>query len=175
MKIINNVIVILAVSFGLYHLMVYQYDKGYYKRNYGNLSGGYTSLSQFEKDLECLTLNIYMEGGIESIEGKLAIGVVTVNRLNSRKYGDTLCRVVYAKNQFSWTMNTPQNTKNLKYINREQYKISHDVAKKIIIEKFTINNLRNSLHYHGDYIATPVWAKNKKVSAKIGRHIFYEN
>ena len=48
-----------------------------------------------EKDHECLAKNIYYEAGIENEHGKYAVAQVTINRLKSGRWGDTVCKVVY--------------------------------------------------------------------------------
>ena len=53
------------------------------------------------KDLDCLARNIYYEAGLESEEGKVAVGLVTINRSNDEKYPHTICGVVNQKTVFS--------------------------------------------------------------------------
>ena len=52
-------------------------------------------------DLDCLARNIYYEAGLESEEGKVAVGLVTINRSNDEKYPHTICGVVNQKTVFS--------------------------------------------------------------------------
>lgn len=158
---------VLQVSLFQYYRILNQKPESYYNT-------GYSSLSQLDKDIRCLADNIYMEAGIESIEGKLAVAAVTMNRVNSKLFENSVCGVVYSKYQFSWTMNNPKNQNNYKHKNWEQYQDSITIAKRVIIEKYTIPSLKeNVLWYHADYIDTPVWAKNMKFVCKIGRHKFY--
>lgn len=171
-KILNSAIILTILFYGITALYEYQYQRSY-ESKVGRVEG-YKSLTRFETDIECLTYNILMEAGIESIEGKLAVGVVTMNRLKSKQYGNSVCAVVYSRNQFSWTINTPKNLYNLKHINKEQLSVSKDVAKKILIEKYSIPSLDKALFYHADYIDIPYWAKNKTRLVKIGQHTFYE-
>jgi spore germination cell wall hydrolase CwlJ-like protein len=55
------------------------------------------------RDLKCLAQNIFFEAGTESMLGKIAVGQVTVNRVKIGHWGETVCDVVHAKDQFSWT------------------------------------------------------------------------
>jgi spore germination cell wall hydrolase CwlJ-like protein len=50
-----------------------------------------------EKDIECLARNIYFEAGSEPLEGKVAVGVVTLNRMRDPRYPSTICAVVNQK------------------------------------------------------------------------------
>ena len=46
------------------------------------------------KELKCLSKNIYFEAGSEPIEGKVAVGLVTLNRVNDGRFGSSVCDVV---------------------------------------------------------------------------------
>ena len=48
-----------------------------------------------EKELLCMAKNIFFEAAIESTAGKLAVAQVTLNRVNSKYYPNTVCGVVY--------------------------------------------------------------------------------
>ena len=47
-----------------------------------------------QSDLECLAKNIYYESASEPEEGKVAVGLVTINRSNSGNFPTTICGVV---------------------------------------------------------------------------------
>jgi len=49
------------------------------------------------KELMCLARNIFFEAGSEPVEGKVAVGVVTLNRLQDGRFGRSLCGVVDQK------------------------------------------------------------------------------
>ena len=53
------------------------------------------------KELNCLAKNIYYEAGNESLEGKVAVGVVTLNRVNDGRFGDSVCDVVHKRTVIS--------------------------------------------------------------------------
>jgi spore germination cell wall hydrolase CwlJ-like protein len=46
------------------------------------------------KDVDCLTKNIYYEAGGEPEEGKVAVAMVTINRVRDGRFGKTICSVV---------------------------------------------------------------------------------
>jgi spore germination cell wall hydrolase CwlJ-like protein len=46
------------------------------------------------KELACLARNIFFEAGAEPIEGKVAVGVVTLNRVQDGRFGRGVCGVV---------------------------------------------------------------------------------
>lgn len=46
------------------------------------------------KDIDCLAKNIYYEAGMEPEEGKVAVAMVTINRVRDGRFGKTICSVV---------------------------------------------------------------------------------
>ena len=50
-----------------------------------------------KKDEECLARNIYHEAANEPEEGKVAVGVVTLNRVKDSRFGSSICSVVHQK------------------------------------------------------------------------------
>jgi len=120
-----------------------------------------------DRDIECLTKNIYYEAGVEDRTGKYAVGHITMNRLNAGHWGKSVCEVVYSKNQFSWT-----RLKKLHKPDREKWNESLMIAYDVL-KGYRVQSLNDSLFYHADYIKTPHWADPAKQIAQIGRHIFY--
>ena len=133
------------------------------------------TLEMRERQLACLSKNIYHEAGSEPFEGKAAVAQVTINRANSGSFSGDICKVIYQKNivyakvlcQFSWVCDREVA---FKPVNKAAYAESEAVAKKVLLEGFTLPSLKNALYFHGDYI-NPNWGK--KPVAHIGRHIFY--
>lgn len=126
-----------------------------------------------ERQLACLARNIYYEAGSEPFEGMVAVAQVTLNRMESGKFPNDVCEVVYQKNglmcQFSWYCINPNNS--VRPINSKEFEESMTVAKKVLLEGFRLPSLTTALYFHGDYI-DPKW--NRKRITQIGRHIFYE-
>lgn len=131
-------------------------------------SGIKLTLSNEEK--KCLAKNIFFEAGIEPIEGKIAVAQVTMNRLETNRWGDNVCSVVYARKQFSWTLEKKKvNEKPSGPLWKESM-----IALEKFIQGYRIVGLENSRHYHADYIKKPYWVKKKRTVETIGQHIFYE-
>lgn len=133
------------------------------------------------KDIECLARNIYYESGAESLEGKIAVAVVTINRSNDKRFGSSsLCGVIHARTnigkgvivcQFSWTCGTKKSIKK----DSEHWKSSKKVAENIARGDYSEYSYkyRKALFFHA-ISAKPSWAHTKRVVARIGNHIFYE-
>lgn len=128
-----------------------------------------------ERQLACLARNIYYEAGSEPFEGKVAVAQVTLNRMESGKFPDDVCQVIYQKNifyekvvcQFSWYCDREAT---IRPIHKGNYDESMEAAKKVLLEGFRLPSIKDALFYHADYV-NPGWKKERV--AKIGRHIFY--
>jgi len=139
------------------------------------LPAGYVSAAERTRDLECLTRNIYWEASSEPFESKTGVAQVTINRMNSGKFPNSVCGVVYQKNifyekvvcQFSWFC---ENNYKTRPVDAVAWKESEEVAKKVLLENFRLASLRDALFYHATTIS-PGWRKEKL--ATLGNHIFY--
>lgn len=120
-----------------------------------------------KSDVDCLARNIYYEAGTESDVGKYAVGQVTVNRVRTGYWGKTVCGVVYAPAQFSWTLQ-----KRLPAPDAKLYSHCREVA-ETVLDGYGVEGLDSSLFYHADYIRTPTWADVNHRVRQIGQHIFY--
>lgn len=129
-----------------------------------------------QHDIKCLTLNIFHEARSESKAGQRAVASVTLNRVASKHYPNTICDVVYEKRwdrirkryvgAFSWTeFDQPPKLKSKAW--HRAWKIA-EVAYKEKDKKL----LKGAVFYHANYIK-PSWARKKKPVARIGSHIFY--
>jgi hypothetical protein len=117
-------------------------------------------------DEECLAKNVFYEAGVESVEGKFAVAQVTINRLKKGTWGNSICRVVHAPKQFSWT---------LRKHHEKPRGISWDESRAVasaVLNGTRVVPLRTATHYHADYVQ-PRWAKAVAKIQQIGRHIFY--
>lgn len=117
-----------------------------------------------EKDVLCLAKNIYHEARGESYKGQLAVAVVTLNRVNSKKYSNNICDVVYERKQFSWTLLKKRNITDMKAWNTANSVAIDAISKYNELKQF------KATHYHHVSI-NPRWKLTK--IAKIGNHIFY--
>lgn len=120
----------------------------------------------FDKtEFKCLVKNIYYEARGEPILGQEAVALVTINRAKSTAFKTSnICDTVYAKYQFSWTLN-----KKLKVTDNDAWKRAEEIAYKVLSGNTSLKNF-NATHFHAIYV-NPGWGKTKK--AKIGKHIFY--
>jgi spore germination cell wall hydrolase CwlJ-like protein len=146
------------------------------KQRTGQNNADIVSIKTIEKQLDCLAINVYREAGHEPFEGKVGVAQVTMNRVKDGRFGSDVCGVVFQKNvvmekvvcQFSWACNSVHRNRP---INKEAYNESYAVARKVLLENFRLDILKDALYFHAVYI-NPQWNLDK--IGKIGQHIFYK-
>ena len=123
--------------------------------------------------IDCLADNIYHEAGYEPDQGKIAVALVTMNRVQDPRYPKDICSVVKQKIkytcQFTWFCQD-------KYTNRQKtaYEESRDIALHVYANYEKIKDFTNgALFYHADYV-NPHWRGLERTTV-IGRHIFYKD
>ena len=121
-----------------------------------------------KSDLYWMTMNIYYEAGVEPENGKYAVAQVTLNRLRTRQWGDSICSVVYSKAQFSWTLK-----KKLHKPQGDAWLESRWVAHTVLAQNIRVAPLQDATYYHADYV-NPKWAKTVAKIQQVGTHIFYK-
>jgi spore germination cell wall hydrolase CwlJ-like protein len=126
----------------------------------------YKNTTHTQQDIACLAKNIYFESRGESFMGMLHVAKVTLNRVDHNTLFDkTICKVVYAKKQFSWT-NQAAHIKD-----SVAWRTAQILAKGILSGHILVPNT-TALYFHTKQVK-PNWAKHKTVVATIGNHIFY--
>ncbi len=128
-------------------------------------SGGIESGDSYydTDDLFWMSRVIFAESGNESLEGKIAVGNVVLNRVASPSYPDTLLGVLSQQNQFSTYKNgaLADRTPNTMSI----------IAAKLVLDGAVVEGLETATHFD---TGGSTWAsKNKTVLAVIGGHYFY--
>ena len=142
-------------------------------------------------ELLCLQKNIYFESRDQSVEGMIGVAWVTFNRVESPRFRNTICEVVYRARtngrgepirnrcQFSWycdgKSDEPDYTNKLEY---EAWVLSGKIAKAMILactmdfhaEECPEDVTHGSVFYHNDTV-NPEWTHVKTV--KIDNHQYY--
>jgi spore germination cell wall hydrolase CwlJ-like protein len=122
------------------------------------------------EEKRCLALNIYFEARGEPQEGQMAVAHVTLNRVQSRRFPNSICEVVYQPYQFSWThIKRSHIPYNRAAWNRAKYIAEVAIDWHKVGEDFS----QGALFYHADYVR-PYWADRFDETVRIGKHIFYQ-
>jgi spore germination cell wall hydrolase CwlJ-like protein len=130
------------------------------------LNTTYQTVKATNAEILCLAKNIYYEARGEPVRGKIAVAQVTLNRVTHRtEFQSSICGVVYAKDQFSWTRERHKEPRG------EVWREAQALAKAVIIGTVHLPEFR-ALYFH-NLTVSPRWNKTKELVARIGNHIFY--
>lgn len=129
----------------------------------------------------CLASNIYWESRNQSLGGKVAVGQVVLNRVDSERFPDTICTVVKQTKfypsgnidlhdcQFSWYCDGKSDVPLEK--EKDVYEESFRLAVKLL-ENRPMDFTEGAVHYHSDKVV-PYWAESMIQTTRIDNHIFY--
>ena len=115
------------------------------------------------RNVTCLALNIYHEARGSSRLDQLGVASVTLNRVDSKRWPDTVCGVVYQPWAFSWTMDSLSD----KPYNKEAYKKAKEIANGMIVGQ--LQRVTRANHYYNPTHASPKWSVGKPYKI-IGSH-----
>lgn len=144
-----------------------------------------------EKEIDCMAKNIYFEARDQIIKGQISVALVTINRVRSKRFPNTICEVVKQANRdkngniiinkchFSWYCDGLSD----KPKDKLAWKISKLIARSVLKqpgafikyygEKWNITDfLGGATHYHRVDV-NPYWNRNMLKIARIGDHVFY--
>lgn len=123
----------------------------------------------------CLSQAVYFEARSEALEGQLAVAQVVLNRVQDRRYPDTICGVVFQGEhrrhacQFSFACDgLPDRPRNA-----QAWTIAKSIS-HIALNDYWNDVTSLSTHYHADYVS-PYWEDLLDEQVQVGRHIFYRD
>ncbi len=123
---------------------------------------------------ECLARAVYFEARGESELGQLAVAKVILNRVNSSKFPNNICGVVYQgshrKNSCQFSFACDGQADVPKY--GKPWRKAKLVAKRALSGSNDLRVISTAMFYHADYVK-PKWAGAMDRLIKIGSHIFY--
>lgn len=168
-----------------YNMLMVSESKADTKFTYQKTVNAYTI-----EDVECLAKNIFFEAGTESMSGKLAVGLVTLNRVKSTKYPNDVCGVVtqgpiskwHLENsgkevplrhrcQFSWYCDGKSDKITPKKRESVNFQDSLKAAYKVLSGQYD-GLVEDATHYHATYV-DPFWRYRLIFIKQIDRHKFY--
>lgn len=141
-----------------------------------SLSSTSLASSKNWSESDCLALNIYFEARSEPIEGQLSVALVTLNRVKSKDYPNSICEVVKQYKQFSWYWDgkSDRPTEQLAWHQSQsmaKYLISHFNEFDGAIEFMDVTN--GSIWYYNPEIVIPYWHDDSMITTRrIGNHLF---
>ena len=126
----------------------------------------------------CLAQNVYFEASIEHRVGKSAVAHVTLNCVQSARYPDSVCDVVWQHRQFSWTQDGRSDRIPLyDGLRRERPWVFDAWVDSVEVAVAAMTGASDDLtdgadFYYAHRLVTPYWSRSFTVAAVIGNHTF---
>ena len=154
----------------------------------------YAPLSyDYVDEVKCLAQNIYFEARDQTIKGQIAVALVTLNRVESRQFPNTICKVIHQasrysngklkkhKCHFSWYCDGKSDIPR----DRIAWKVSKTIARAMLRrtganikhfgKKWDMKDFLNGAKYYHRIDVNPYW-NNKMIKVMtIGDHIFWKD
>lgn len=114
------------------------------------------------------------EARSEGSEGMQAVINVMQNRVNDRRFPNSLAGVATQRKQFSAFNENDPNRAQLDAVDDSDHNFVEAIrlAAAAMLDDLT-DITEGATHYHNKHILPPAWTVGAIVSAKIGSHIFY--
>lgn len=137
------------------------------------------------KEFECMRTNMYYEArNQKSDEAYIAVGYTVLNRVESKRYPNSICGVVQQarrdsngtpirnKCQFSWYCDGKPDVPNLaNVLERRAWERAAELA-AVVMRNEVDNPIGTATMYHATYV-NPYWKSAYHKVATIETHIFY--
>lgn len=123
-----------------------------------------SSYAYTPRDKECLERAMFFESNRSSQDGLVAVGTVVMNRLDSGKWGNSICSVVGQKNQFApGVLSRPMRSAALPDV---------QAAADAVLKGERNPKVKNAMYFHTAGLRFPY--KNMHYTVVAGGNAFYE-
>ena len=124
----------------------------------------------------CLSEALYYEARGEGKEGQKAVAEVILRRVQSGKYGNSICSVVYeganrSGCQFSFACNGQMAARR----SAGAWRNAQALAARILTGEERLRGITGSAMYFHAISVAPGWSNTLTPTAQVGNHIFYSN
>ena len=133
-----------------------------------------------QTEQSALACNIFWEASshTEGYVGRLAVGLVVMNRVYSTRFPDNVVGVVYQKAAMSWTKDGKSDRIPNTHLDRKVWEQCLSIADELLSIKHRnykfFDFTMGAMWYHNTSV-NPYWADPKYITARVNNHIFYWN
>jgi N-acetylmuramoyl-L-alanine amidase len=120
------------------------------------------NLSLSNEEIDLLARLVRAEAQTESLEGKIAVACVVLNRVESPKFPDSIKEVIYSPGQFQPVAN--------REINKPADEESIKAVQAALTEQRQV--APGALFFYNPTIATSRWLDTRETTLVIGQHVF---
>ncbi len=130
----------------------------------------FAECSDFDRQVEVLALNIYHEARGEPIDGQQMVGEVVLNRVESPRYPDNICDVVYQRKQFSWTHMKKDHTP----YDQDSWYTALTIAEGLVSGDLELFENGATHFLNPNRVSRmPRWTEKFEKLGSVGNHVFY--
>lgn len=126
---------------------------------------GYRADDSLSDEERCLAVAVYYESKGESLTGQMAVAHVVLNRVESRRFPNSVCGVVTQRSQFSFVRGGRLPAARAGH----QWETAKAVALAAVADAWD-SPVGEALFFHATRVS-PGWGKAKV--ATVGNHVFY--
>ncbi len=122
----------------------------------------------------CFTQNLYFEARSEGREGMIAVGWVVLNRVDSDRYPDSICGVIYdggerSPCEFNWWCDGMSD----RPAEPESWELAQEIT-DLMLNNPPADPTDGALWFHMDSIEVPDWLMPRERTLHLGAHYFYK-
>lgn len=140
-----------------------------------------TTKSVDEKEVSCLSKNLFFEARSGGWDEMVRVANVTINRTKYSEYPESVCATVYQPKQFSWTMIKSNTIYRIKALiaqsdgEREAWQEAQKIA-RLAVERQLPDRTHGAIAYHARYIHKPNSAfwHNVRLASATDYHLYYK-
>ena len=121
--------------------------------------------SKEQDNIKCLTQAIYFESRGETLQGKIAVGNVVLNRYMSGNYR-TVCEVIRQRGQYGWA-NKPNKVRE-----KNVWVVCERLADRMIHGEIPDNTHGST--FFKEKTSRKKWSRGLSYTGKIGNHLFFK-
>jgi hypothetical protein len=146
-----------------------------------DLSLDITGIPGGKNALLCLALNDYFEARGETLQGRVAVAKVVLNRANDLRFPNSVCGVVFESHriansnerscQFSWHCDGQSD----RPADSDVWRDSVLIAAAVLFGGDAIADPTEGAMWYHTMAVRPPWANQLQASAEIGAHLFYQD
>ena len=148
---------------------------------------------EYKEEVKCLAQNIYFEARDHTTKGQIAVALVTINRVESKLFPNSICKVVYQANKYksgklkkhkcqvSWYCDGLSDVPR----DRIAWKVSKTIARAMLrksgvhIKHFgkpwDMKDFLNGAKYYHRVDVNPYWNSRMIKVLQIGDHVFWKD
>ena len=124
-------------------------------------------------DAKCLAEALYFEARGESIEGQIAVAEVILNRVDSRKFPNSVCGVVHQGGEARYACQFSYHCDGRKEEFHEAQAYERAGKLALIMLEGRPRSLTDGATFYHSLEVNPRWSRKMAQTAEIGTHVFY--